>query len=380
MSSSSLAVSLLLLPILLSSLLLRLSTLLNPDPSAAVPRVKRAPPLPLRFRHDGAFKILQVADMHFGNGAATRCRDVAPEAGGGWCSDLNTTRFLRRVIEAERPDLIAFTGDNIFGGSASDAAESLLKAIRPAMEYKVPWAAILGNHDQESTMTREELMVFMSLMDYSVSQINPPGFLVHGFGNYHVGIHGPFGSESANTSLLNLYFLDSGDREVVNRVKTYGWIKESQLAWLRATSQELQKNMHAPAFAFFHIPIPEVRGLWYTGFKGQYQEGVACSTVNSGVLGTLTSMGDVKAVFLGHDHLNDFCGNLNDIWFCYGGGFGYHAYGRPHWPRRARIIYTELKKGQKSWMEVESIHTWKLLDDKKLSKIDGQVLWRRSSI
>jgi hypothetical protein len=48
--------------------------------------------------------------MHFGNGAATRCRDVAPEVGGARCSDLNTTRFLRRVIEAERPDLIAFTG------------------------------------------------------------------------------------------------------------------------------------------------------------------------------------------------------------------------------------------------------------------------------
>lgn len=89
-------------------------------------------------------------------------------------------------------------------------------------------------------MTREELMTFMSLMDYSVSQVNPPGFLVHGFGNYHIGIHGSFGSELVNTSLLNLYFLDSGDREVVNGVKTYGWIKESQLTWLRATSLELQ--------------------------------------------------------------------------------------------------------------------------------------------
>jgi hypothetical protein len=48
--------------------------------------------------------------MHFGNGAATRCRDVTPEVGGALCSDLNTTRFLRRLIEAERPDLIAFTG------------------------------------------------------------------------------------------------------------------------------------------------------------------------------------------------------------------------------------------------------------------------------
>ncbi|KAK1611852.1 hypothetical protein QYE76_035525 [Lolium multiflorum] len=359
---------------LLSVLLLRLSTLL--DPGAAVPRIKRSAPLPLRFRHDGAFKILQVADMHFGNGAATRCRDVAPEVGGALCSDLNTTRFLRRLIEAERPDLIAFTGDNIFGGSATDAAESLLRAISPAMEYNVPWAAILGNHDQESTMTREELMTFLSLMDYSVSQVNPPGFLVHGFGNYHVGIHGTFGSEFVNTSLLNLYFLDSGDREVVDGIKTYGWIKESQLAWLSATSRELQQNLHSPALAFFHIPIPEVRELWYTDFKGQYQEGVACSLVNSGALGTLVSMGDVKGVFLGHDHLNDFCGDLNGIQFCYGGGFGYHAYGRSGWPRRARVIHTQLKKGQRSWAGVESIQTWKLLDDEKLSKIDEQVLWR----
>jgi hypothetical protein len=28
-------------------------------------------------------------------------------------------------------------------------------------------------------------------------------------------------------------------------------------------------------------------------------------------------------------------------------------------------------------MEVESIQTWKLLDDEKLSKIDEQVLWRQ---
>jgi hypothetical protein len=34
---------------------------------------------------------------------------VAPDGGGAHCSDLNTTQFLRQVIEAERSDLIAFT-------------------------------------------------------------------------------------------------------------------------------------------------------------------------------------------------------------------------------------------------------------------------------
>ncbi|XP_042482990.1 probable inactive purple acid phosphatase 28 [Macadamia integrifolia] len=75
-------------------------------------KVKRKPDLPLRFNSNGTFKILQVADMHYGNGIVTRCRDVLPSE-FEFCSDLNTTQFLRRMIKAENPDLIVFTGVNI---------------------------------------------------------------------------------------------------------------------------------------------------------------------------------------------------------------------------------------------------------------------------
>ncbi|CAG7910277.1 unnamed protein product [Brassica rapa] len=355
-------------------------------------RLKRSPNLPLRFRDDGTFKILQVADMHFGMGSITRCRDVA-DAEYGYCSDLNTTRFLRRMIEAERPDLIAFTGDNIFGSSTTDAAESLLQAIGPAIEYGIPWAAILGNHDQESTMNRAELMTFLSLMDFSVSQINPPledgsdrGALrsIDGFGNYRLRVHGASGSVLSNSTVFDLFFLDSGDRETVQGRRTYGWIKDSQLSWLQDASKQ-QDSLTSkqglnpdPALAFFHIPIPEVRDLWYTPFIGQFQEGVACSIVQSGVLNTFLSMGNVKAAFIGHDHVNDFCGNLKGVWFCYGGGFGYHAYGRRNWHRRARLIEAKLGKGKDTWTGVQRIKTWKRLDDGDLSKIDEQVLWEAS--
>ncbi|KAM1467870.1 hypothetical protein ACFX13_033768 [Malus domestica] len=361
-------------------------------------RVKKtSPDLPLRFRSDGTFKILQVADMHYGNGRLTRCRDVL-DSEFDWCSDLNTSHFLRKMIEAEKPHFIAFTGDNIFGSSSVDAAESMLRAFGPAIDSGVPWAAVLGNHDQESTMTREELMSFISLMDYSVSQVNPlaedlskggSAKNIDGFGNYDLRVYGAPGSYLANTSILNLFFLDSGDRETVEGVQTYGWIKESQLHWLRDISQGFQGHIgyldrsaeafppdKPPALVFFHIPIPEVRQLWHKKIVGQFQEAVACSKVNSGVLQTLVSMGDVKAVFMGHDHTNDFCGNLDGIWFCYGGGFGYHGYGNARWPRRARVILAELGKGKKGWMGVERIKTWKRLDDEKLSKIDEQVLWK----
>ncbi|OVA07531.1 Phosphoesterase domain [Macleaya cordata] len=363
-------------------------------------KVKRNPDLPLRFTSDGTFKILQVADMHYANGIMTRCRDVLPSE-FKYCSDLNTTKFVKRMIEAEKPDFIAFTGDNIFGPSTADAAESLIGAFGPAMESKLPWAAVLGNHDQESTMTREELMSFISLMDYSVSQVNPStsdpsentkGSVeadIDGFGNYNLKVYGAPGSDLANTSILNLLFLDSGDRAIVEGKRGYGWIKESQLRWLCSISEGFQDNKQEPdsdplasistppSLAFFHIPIPEVRDLWFKDYVGQYQEAVACSSYNSGVLKTLVSIGDVKAVFLGHDHVNDFCGEIDSIWFCYGGGFGYHAYGRIGWPRRARVISVELDKGKNSWMGVRRIKTWKRLDDAILSKIDEQILWDR---
>ncbi|KAK8598012.1 hypothetical protein V6N13_095404 [Hibiscus sabdariffa] len=347
---------------------------------------KKWPHLPLRFRHDGTFKILQVADMHFGAGLITRCRDVLPSQ-FPYCTDLNTTRFLKTMIQLENPDFVAFTGDNIFGPSTSDAAESLIKAFGPVTKSGVPWAAVLGNHDQESTMTREELMSFISVMDYSLSQTNPASKDIDGFGNYDLSVYGAPGSSLANSSVLNLFFLDSGDRETVQGVRTYGWIKESQLHWLRSVSQghqevnrvaKTQPADPSPALAFFHIPIPEVRQLYYQKIVGEFREGVACSSVNSGVLNTLVSIKDVKAVFIGHDHTNDFCGNLEGIWFCYGGGFGYHGYGRAGLHRRARVILAELRKGDKEWMGVERIKTWKRLDDENLSKIDEQVLWESS--
>ncbi|MCL7025414.1 hypothetical protein MKW94_006668, partial [Papaver nudicaule] len=111
------------------------------------------------------------------------------------------------------------------------------------MKSKLPWAAVLGNHDQESTMTREELMSFISLMDYSVSQVNPLGGVVSdidGFGNYNLEVYGAPGSNLFNTSILNLFFLDSGDRAIVDGRRGYGWIKESQLQWLRSISKNYQ--------------------------------------------------------------------------------------------------------------------------------------------
>lgn len=126
---------------------------------------------------------------------------------------------------------------------------------------------------------------------------------------------------------------------------------------------------------YFHIPLPEYASFDATNFTGVKQEGISSPSTNSGFFTAMLEAGNVRAVFTGHDHKNDFCGKLLDINLCYAGGFGYHAYGKAGWARRARVVAVKLKKTSKAgWGAVKSIKTWKRLDDQHLTAIDAQVL------
>ncbi|KAM6600048.1 hypothetical protein CsatA_019657 [Cannabis sativa] len=344
----------------------------------------------LRFGSNGEFKILQVADMHFADGKSTPCLDVLPSQVKG-CSDLNTSAFIHRMILAEKPNLIVFTGDNIYGSDATDAAKSLNAAFAPAIASNIPWAAVLGNHDQESTLSREGVMKHIVGLKNTLSQVNPPeAKSIDGFGNYNLEVGGVKGSSFENKSALNLYFLDSGDYSTVPSIPGYGWIKASQQFWFERTSSKLKQAYvskqqpqkgPAPGLAYFHIPLPEYARFNESNFIGvKMEKGISSASVNSGFFSTMVGAGDVKAVFTGHDHLNDFCGKLADIHLCYAGGFGYHAYGKAGWSRRARVVVATLEKLEEGgWGGIKSIRTWKRLDDQRLTTIDSQELWSKSS-
>ncbi|KAE8646773.1 probable inactive purple acid phosphatase 29 [Cucumis sativus] len=369
-------------------LILLFSLTFPPTKSTAV---QRNQPMRLRFGKNGEFKILQVADMHYANGKSTPCEDVLPDQISS-CSDLNTTAFLRRMILAEKPDFIVFTGDNIFGYDATDAAKSLDAAFAPAIASNIPWAAVLGNHDQESTLSREGVMKHIVGLKSTLSKVNPSGMkTINGFGNYNLEVSGVKGSDFENKSVLNLYFLDSGDYSTVPGIYGYGWIKPSQQFWFQLTSAMLKRaytgkpfpqKTAAPGLTFFHIPLPEYSSFDASNYTGVLQDvGISSPSVNSGFFTAMVEAGDVKAVFTGHDHLNDFCGLLTGINLCYGGGFGYHAYGKAGWSRRARVVVANLERTAKgNWGSVKSIRTWKRLDDKHLTRIDSQVLWSKNSL
>lgn len=139
----------------------------------------------------------------------------------------------------------------------------------------------------------------------------------------------------------------------------------------------MPQNKTAPSLAFHHIPVPEAFDFANMTILGEANEAYGSAEINSGFLTTLVSMGHVAAAFVGHDHLNDFCGApVGEVFLCYSGGFGYHAYGLAGWPRHSRVVTTYLNKGNAGdWEDVNYIQTWKRLDDANFTIIDEQTLF-----
>ena len=94
---------------------------------------------------------------------------------------------------------------------------------------------------------------------------------VDGFGNYNLEVGGAEGSKFENKSVLNLYFLDSGnqadcclDRPEKDMIFTsihryiggYDWVKLSQQSRLLQTSKRLQ--VLNSSYISIHPPFPRV--------------------------------------------------------------------------------------------------------------------------
>ncbi|WP_310190154.1 hypothetical protein [Bacillus sp. 3255] len=95
----------------------------------------------------------------------------------------------------------------------------------------------------------------------------------------------------------------------------------------------------APVLAFFHIPLPEYKEVWVLGnCRGNKFEEICCAKIKSGLFSVMLERGDVVGTFVGHDCINDYCGDLHGIQLCYGRATGFNTYGKDGFQRGDRII------------------------------------------
>ena len=141
-----------------------------------------APPQapPLHFSHDGKYKILQVADLHYSVSAGV-CRDTVLSPCVG--ADNISNSLLSHVLDIEKPDLVVFSGDQLNGqGTSWDVKSVLAKFAQSVTDRGIPWAAVFGNHDDEDGESRARQLRYMQNLPYSLVEPGPKD--IHGVGNY----------------------------------------------------------------------------------------------------------------------------------------------------------------------------------------------------
>ena len=345
------------------------------------------------FKSDGTFKIMQIADLHFGV-RHEPCREVDWESADKPCTgDVDTLKMLERWLDEEKPDMVVFSGDQLNGQTSSWDEKSVMpKYIVPIVERKIQWASIMGNHDSQSgILTRREQQTLLSRLPYSRTLVGPAS--LHdgtGAGNYYLKLHSP---TPDNMHVFSLYFIDSGVNAPKERLRPWKWtgydyIRKDQVDWFLGVSNKIPRiarpytpdgasdlgklwkrsarvrgagppgeakkrqgtHLSKPkALLFTHIPVPEAFSppdkdeklkevIW--GHLGEKSTLEGAQKLG-GIFNAITVQGkerDVVAMFHGHMHNNSGCRRVAGIYICFNGGSSFAGYGHTGLQRATRII------------------------------------------
>lgn len=279
------------------------------------------------------FRILQVTDIHLGE---------APDTDWGPEQDRKTWSVLDAVINAENPDLIVLSGDQLTANNVDANATVYYEALADHLnQYNVPWAMTFGNHDDSdlekdgttypAKTSREELLRTHQRYRLSLSQRGPVN--ITGVSNYWLDVHLPDdeGEESVGAKMV---FFDSGGGSIEKQVD------QSQIQWFLETKPSHQASSPTiPIVAFQHIPSTIEQFQYRDGQCSGLSEddGVAPLTYDAGIVEVLMDEGNVQFLAVGHDHGNGYCCHHSNstLHLCYDRHSGYGGYGG--WDKGARV-------------------------------------------
>jgi 3',5'-cyclic AMP phosphodiesterase CpdA len=295
----------------------------------------------LKFNPSGKFKIVQLTDLHYikGNPEA----DVALEC-------------INKTLEYEKPDLIIITGDLIYGTPADECMKTLMDLIS---SKKINFIVLFGNHDDEFGLSRVELFEIIKAYPYNLTSS------VEGISGVSNGFYTLKDKDGKDAFVL--YYFDSNAYSKIEGIKGYDYIQFDQINWYREKSAgftEKNQGRPVPSLAFFHIPFPEFAQAASdekAPLIGSRTEVVCSPQLNSGLFAAMKEMGDVRGVFVGHDHDNDYLTIRNGIALAYGRFSGANTEYNNLKPNGCRVIeLTEGESGFKTWIRLRDgsvIHT-----------------------
>lgn len=295
----------------------------------------RADQIKLRFNDNGEFTIVLFTDI----------QDRYP-------IDPRTIRAMEAILDRERPDFVMLGGDLSSGAirSADEFRRYAEQLARPMEERGIPWGHVFGNHDEDhlpaTGLAKRDQQAIYESFPLNISSAGEEG--VWGVGNYVLPVYASTGDDI----VFAIWALDSGrylqdnngwyggrleqDAVLPNGLQgshNYDFVKFSQIMWYwnRSVALEQEAGHKVPGLLFMHIPLPEHRLIHMnpaaTGMVGEKNEDVFNSPINSGLFAAILQRGDIKGVYVGHDHVNTYVGRYAGIDLGYAGSIGFGTYG-----------------------------------------------------
>lgn len=269
---------------------------------------------------DAPITILQVTDLHLGSTDE-----------GKWRKDLITFQRIKKLVEMHDPDMIAITGD-LFTGEKPFGSMLAIYIVNFFDSLKRPWIYTFGNHDPEGGFGRADIAKVFSVSEWAILGKHSVDNEWKEKYDYVVDII----VNDEKQPAWQVYAFDSGSK------KGFKSIKEDQLDWYREVSKKTEKKYKEQirAITMFHIPLIQYQYLQddkSIKLNGKNEEKVYYEEDDGSVYNAFLKVGNIEAVFCGHDHYNNY-------WAKYKGGITL-AYGyisgeatKYAWPIGGKLI------------------------------------------
>lgn len=234
------------------------------------------------------FVILNITDVHLSD------YDYRLLTG------IQAVRTIKRLVKDVKPDLITVTGDTVCAKSSRNSIDYFVSVMD---SFGVPWAPVFGNHEDEANCDKNFLARRMMSSKTCLMQGGEPEM---GVGNYIVKIV----NESGNT-VETIYMTDSN----------HGQPNERAAKWLLDNADENT----AESVIMMHIPLPDYQYAYEAAFDadnkcrndsyeafGEKHERVSCerdkdgNPVDRGFFENAKKLPNLRYIFCGHEHLNNF--------------------------------------------------------------------------
>lgn len=235
-------------------------------------------------------RVLQLTDPQIIDSSQQRYEGrLSASETSRWASDQMEERvfkYIRDAVERSDPDLILMTGDLVYG-QFDDAGTSFTAFVEHMESYRIPWAPVYGNHDNESA--KGAIWQNQKLLEAEHCLFKKGE--TDGNGNYTVGV------KQGGEIVRVFYMLDSNSCTAAYEAATNGVIAshgftENQLVWLYDAMSDITEangGTPVPSSACWHVPTNDL-----VRANNKYYERASSFTINKEQKGDTGDFGALK--------------------------------------------------------------------------------------